>query len=79
MDLYRLSPRELENFVFEEYLDDTNVTVIEWADRAKQRWPSDVLEIQFRSPTPTTRKIQIVFPPTWQKARRTALLLGQHA
>src|SRR5262245_43719909 len=48
MDLYRLSPQELESFPLEDYLDKKSATVIEWADRAQSRWPKNVLQIHFR-------------------------------
>ncbi len=79
MDMYRLSEKELENFPLEDYLSDQNVTLIEWADRVRARWPKETLQISFHAPTPDTRQVDIRFPRSWDRAKRTALLLGQHA
>jgi tRNA threonylcarbamoyladenosine biosynthesis protein TsaE len=78
MDLYRLSPGELNTFPLEDYLDDKTTTVIEWADRAQLRWPKNILKIQFRIPSPSTRQIEVIFPASWKKSKRSAVLMGQH-
>jgi tRNA threonylcarbamoyladenosine biosynthesis protein TsaE len=78
MDLYRLSKDEVEQFPLEDYLDDKTVTVIEWADRAQSRWPRNTLQLRFRAPSPATRQIEVLFPASWEKPRRTSLLIGQH-
>jgi tRNA threonylcarbamoyladenosine biosynthesis protein TsaE len=78
MDVYRLSEKELDQFPLEDYLNDESVTVIEWADRVRKRWPKNTLEIRFVSPTATTRQITILFPRSWDQPRRTEMLIGQH-
>lgn len=78
MDMYRLSEKELDAFPLEDYLTPDSVTLIEWADRVRSRWPKGTLTLCFRSPTPLTRQIEILFPRAWDRAKRTALLLDQH-
>ena len=46
MDLYRLTePEELIDLGYEEYIYGKGVTVIEWADKAKDMFPEEKLEI----------------------------------
>ncbi len=46
-DLYRLkAPRDILGLGYEEYLYDTGVTVIEWADRLKYLLPGEHLKIK---------------------------------
>ena len=46
-DLYRLkAPRDILGLGYEEYLYDTGVTVIEWADRLKYLLPKEFLKIE---------------------------------
>ena len=44
IDLYRLKdPAELESIGFEEYVDSDGATVIEWAERADEELPEELL------------------------------------
>ncbi len=71
MDMYRLSPGELEGFPLEDYLDRTSVSLIEWADRIQDRWPGETLVIRLKILNPSSRKLEITSPPkTWQKRLR---------
>lgn len=46
LDLYRLDrPEELENLDFETYFYPEGITFIEWADRAGDYLPEDIVEI----------------------------------
>ncbi|MEW8977672.1 MAG: tRNA (adenosine(37)-N6)-threonylcarbamoyltransferase complex ATPase subunit type 1 TsaE [Symbiobacterium sp.] len=46
-DVYRVDdPAELEDLGYEEYFfSETGVNLVEWADRVRELWPDDVLEI----------------------------------
>lgn len=68
MDMYRLTPRELEAFPLEEYLDQRALCVIEWADRVRERLPADTLEIDLEGIESPRRSLRIVHPSKfWQK------------
>src|SRR5947207_2599029 len=43
MDMYRLTPKELDAFPLEDYLHAEAVALIEWADRIRGRWPTETL------------------------------------
>jgi tRNA threonylcarbamoyladenosine biosynthesis protein TsaE len=60
-DLYRISdPRELDSLGYEEWLDPTDaVSVIEWADRAKDLLPATHLRITLSHAGHDDRRIQI--------------------
>jgi tRNA threonylcarbamoyladenosine biosynthesis protein TsaE len=46
IDLYRLKgTEELEGIGFEEYIDSSGVTVIEWAERAEDELPDERLSV----------------------------------
>lgn len=72
MDLYRLTPLELKSFPIEEYFEGS-VCVIEWADRARQRWPPGTLRIHLSAPNPTQRLLQIESPGLQWKTRLKGL------
>lgn len=61
IDAYRLdSGAELEYIGADEYFKDKKcVTVIEWADRVKDIWPKDVIEIRFKIISEDRREITI--------------------
>lgn len=63
LDLYRLEGnvnRELENLGFQEILEDkTGVTLIEWADKAKNSMPKRAKWINFEHINDQKRKITI--------------------
>jgi tRNA threonylcarbamoyladenosine biosynthesis protein TsaE len=46
-DFYRMrSPRELDEFGFDEYIDSNGVCLLEWADLIEERLPSRRYEIR---------------------------------
>jgi tRNA threonylcarbamoyladenosine biosynthesis protein TsaE len=46
-DLYRMrSPRELDEFGFDEYIDGDGVCLLEWADMIEERLPSRRIEVR---------------------------------
>ncbi len=58
IDLYRLmETAELENIGFREYLGSDGVTVIEWAERAKEELPVECLSVYLSFVDETTREI----------------------
>jgi tRNA threonylcarbamoyladenosine biosynthesis protein TsaE len=58
MDMYRLSPPELETFPLQDYWGQ-GICLIEWADRVRDRWPSDTLEIRLSAPGSGVRRLEI--------------------
>jgi tRNA threonylcarbamoyladenosine biosynthesis protein TsaE len=46
VDLYRLSGPEVPALEWEELLDDRGITLVEWADKARLFWPSQVLPVR---------------------------------
>src|SRR4051812_33686552 len=68
MDMYRLSPAELDGFPLEEYLDHKSVCLIEWADRIRDRWPKETLQIRLKILDAATRQAEFYRPTqTWKK------------
>ena len=61
IDAYRLdSGAELDYLGVEEYFSDKNcITVIEWADRVKDIWPVNAIEIKFKVLKGNKREIHI--------------------
>ena len=61
IDLYRLnSPEESFGFGFEEYLEAKGLVAVEWAERAENLMPDDVIHIYFETmPDAEERKIVI--------------------
>ncbi|MEW5758532.1 MAG: tRNA (adenosine(37)-N6)-threonylcarbamoyltransferase complex ATPase subunit type 1 TsaE [Candidatus Omnitrophota bacterium] len=58
-DLYRVKDlRELYLIGFEEYLDGCGVSIIEWADRARELLPKEYLLINFRINNNKSRTIE---------------------
>ncbi|MBI3292278.1 MAG: tRNA (adenosine(37)-N6)-threonylcarbamoyltransferase complex ATPase subunit type 1 TsaE [Elusimicrobia bacterium] len=47
LDWFRLSPQECETLMAEDAIPLPAIYVIEWADRARERWPVECLEISF--------------------------------
>ena len=71
MDMYRLSERELAAFPLEEYWGG-GLCLVEWADRVRDRWPKDTLEIHLDIRGAEERAVRFVRPtPAWQKRLRT--------
>ncbi len=46
VDLYRLSPREVEDLALEDLLTDSTVMAIEWAERLPLRPRGAVVEVR---------------------------------
>jgi tRNA threonylcarbamoyladenosine biosynthesis protein TsaE len=66
IDLYRLTPREVEDFPLEEYFSARGVCLIEWAERVRSRWPHDTLEIDLKILSPQRRCLSLRAPsPLW--------------
>lgn len=61
IDAYRLSNgQDLEAIGANDYIHDNNcVTIIEWADRVKDIWPDNCIEINFKSLEGDDREIEI--------------------
>ncbi|MDO8669646.1 MAG: tRNA (adenosine(37)-N6)-threonylcarbamoyltransferase complex ATPase subunit type 1 TsaE [Candidatus Buchananbacteria bacterium] len=61
IDAYRLSGgADLEAIGLGDYINDPScVTVIEWADRVKDIWPKNCLEINFKTLSGDEREIEI--------------------
>ena len=62
-DLYRIEDdREFDNLYFEEYWEAEGISVIEWADKAKNRIPvkSTIITIEYTGES--TRSITIEYP-----------------
>ena len=60
MDMYRLTPPELNAFPLDDYLDPSAVCVIEWADRVRSRWPKGITELHLKSMDETTRQLKVL-------------------
>lgn len=58
MDMYRLNARELAAFPLEDYWGD-GICMIEWADRVRNRWPNDTLELKLSAPAPEVRRVTL--------------------
>ena len=62
VDLYRLSsPRHAEDLGIEEYLDQ-GVTVVEWADNAREVFPVDALEVIIDHVSEIERRLKFTDP-----------------
>ncbi len=60
LDLYRLSEyRDLEEIGLEEYLNSNGVTTIEWAEKAAQFMPSELIWIDIHWTGPESRQITL--------------------
>ncbi len=58
IDLYRLNdPAELEGIGFDEYVDSDGATVIEWAERAEDELPREMLNVYLSHVSDTSREI----------------------
>lgn len=58
VDLYRLSPAEVPGLEWEELHDDTGVTVVEWAEKAKFLWPAQCLPVRLSHKGADRRQIE---------------------
>lgn len=59
MDMYRLSPKELDAFPLEDYFDRKALCCVEWADRVRERWPAGTLEIHLETEGEDQRTLRI--------------------
>ena len=59
VDLYRLSPVEIDDLGLEELLSGDGIVAIEWADRWPGR-PNDVVEVRIRDLEGDRRSIAVV-------------------
>jgi tRNA threonylcarbamoyladenosine biosynthesis protein TsaE len=61
IDLYRLNDvHEIKDIGWDEYINSESVTIVEWADRAKDIWPDKRIEIYFEYIDEYIRKIKII-------------------
>lgn len=58
IDLYRLSPREVDDLGLDELLDAGGVVAVEWPDRW-QGAPSDAIRLEIRTAEDTDRTISV--------------------
>lgn len=62
-DLYRIEDdREFDNLCFEEYWENTGISVIEWAERAENRIPGNSIRINIEYLNETDRRITVEYP-----------------
>tara|TARA_Y100000588_G_C14141476_1_gene876269 strand:- start:160 stop:567 length:408 start_codon:yes stop_codon:yes gene_type:complete len=61
VDLYRLSMREVEDLGLEEVIEESGVTVIEWADRIGEPYP-EAVKVTISDAGADQRTIDIRFP-----------------
>jgi len=62
-DLYRIENEiEFDNLFFEEYWEDDGISVIEWAERAKNRITGNIIKITFEYIDESSRRITIEHP-----------------
>ena len=61
VDLYRLSTREVEDLGLEEVIEESCVTVIEWADRLAEIYP-EAVKVTISDTGEDDRTIDILFP-----------------
>lgn len=59
IDLYRLEPDEIHEIGLREYLGRNGVSVIEWAEKAEDEFPSESIKIRFRYTGDNSREIEI--------------------
>jgi tRNA threonylcarbamoyladenosine biosynthesis protein TsaE len=59
MDLYRLTDDELRDFPLDDYFEPGALTLIEWADRMRRRWPAEILEVQLNIAGPHIRQLAL--------------------
>jgi tRNA threonylcarbamoyladenosine biosynthesis protein TsaE len=58
IDLYRLQePSQLESIGFEEYIDSDGATVIEWAERADEELPGEMLSVYLSHVSENDREV----------------------
>ena len=61
VDLYRLSMREVEDLGLEEVIEESGVTVIEWADRMTECYP-EAVKVIISDGGEDERTVDIRFP-----------------
>ena len=68
LDLYRIAHSELGSTGWEEALDSSGVTVIEWPDRAGDLLPTDRVDVRLEHVAETKRRVTVA--PTGPRSRR---------
>ena len=78
VDLYRLeSSAEIWQLGLEDYFNEKNIVIIEWADRCLQALPPDYLGLHLEhGATETTRNLTI--QPTGPRSQTIATVLRSH-
>lgn len=59
IDLYRLSPSEIEGLGLREYISTEGTAVIEWAERAESELPEERLSVYLKITGKRTREIRL--------------------
>ena len=59
IDLYRISPDRIEELGLYEYLYDSGITVIEWAEKAEKEIPDTAIRIKLNYSGYDSREIEI--------------------
>lgn len=68
LDLYRIEdPRELDSIDIDQYLYPDGITIIEWASRAPEYMPRNIMEINIEALEEDSRKITINGNNKWEK------------
>lgn len=70
-DVYRLEGlEELEDLGYEEYFYGDGVALVEWADRVRDLWPADFLEVALSAPDPLAaeRVVALTAVGPWAQA-----------
>ena len=68
LDLYRIEdPRELDSIDMDQYLYPDGITIIEWASRAPEYMPRNIMEINIEAIVDNSRKITIDGHNKWEE------------
>ena len=59
IDLYRLTPEQIPDLGLHEYLGSDGISVIEWAERAREEIPDDSIHISLNHIEDDLREIEI--------------------
>lgn len=70
IDLYRVSPRDARSTGWEEAVDGSGVTAIEWPDRVEPELPADRLDVRIEHGGADERRIRL--EPTGARSRALA-------
>lgn len=75
VDLYRMSPEDVETVGVHELFDEGGVVLIEWADRAPHLLPPDTLWVRMEIVDDTTRAVTL--DPRGVRSRELAQALSK--